>query len=218
MKIMFNHSYGLHDATIQGTKTQTMRFVPQKWIDDYDKWYADIFNVSVPPGSRIATLEEQIMRLYQYHVGQVLPIAECYSDIYNRMVFTGRTDEAFAFRAKLGAEPELQVAWRNKTFVREELMPTAIRIDFIRFQSLQDISDEDCLAEGIVDEGDIRGHYRYGFYTGLTFEAKGIRTTSGWYKSQHEAYAGLIDKIGKCGDWNTPMFTLLHIHGLNNWE
>lgn len=181
MKIMFNHRYGLHDATIQGVKTQTRRVIPQKWIDDYEDWYTDISTIALPSCSRIETLAESLMRKCPYHVGQVLPIAECYSDIYCRLLLTGRKDEALSFRARLGPEPELQAAWHNKMFVREELMPTAIRIDKIRLQRIQEISDEDCLAEGIADERDIRKVYCYGFYTGSTFGKSGNRTTSVWY-------------------------------------
>ena len=205
MKIMFNHRYGLHDATVQGTKTKTRRIIPKKKIEAYYKSRDNVSYVCLPTCQPIysETLEQAMMRQCPYEVGQVLPIAECYAEIYNRLLLHGKTNDALAFRSELGAEPELQAGWQNKMFVREELMPRAIRIDAIRFQMLQEISEEDCLAEGIVDEGEVRGEYRYGFYTGSTFGARGNRTTSVWYNNPRKAYAALIDKIGKRGDWDS---------------
>lgn len=149
---MFNHRYGLHDATVQGTKTQTRRIIPKTKIEAYYKSRDNVSYVCLPTCQPIysETLEQAMMRQCPYEVGQVLPIAECYAKIYNRLLLHGKTNDALAFRSELGAEPELQAGWQNKMFVREELMPRAIRIDTIRFQMLQDISEEDCLAEGIV--------------------------------------------------------------------
>ena len=42
--------------------------------------------------------------------------------------------------------------WHNKMFVRADLMPHRIRITNVRVERLQDISDEDCLKEGIVEK------------------------------------------------------------------
>ena len=43
-----------------------------------------------------------------------------------------------------------QKGWNNKMFVASNLMPHQICITKVRIEKLQDISDEDCLAEGII--------------------------------------------------------------------
>mgnify|MGYP003319932644 CR=1 FL=1 len=40
-------------------------------------------------------------------------------------------------------------SWFNKMFVRADLMPRRIKITHIRVERLQDISDADCLKEGV---------------------------------------------------------------------
>lgn len=69
--------------------------------------------------------------LPRYKVGEIVAVAQSYADI---------GIEPFAF---------CEAAWRNKMFVKAELMPYQIKITNVRIQRLQDISDEDCLREGI---------------------------------------------------------------------
>lgn len=45
----------------------------------------------------------------------------------------------------------MKAGWKNKMFVRADLMPHHIRITGIRVERLQDISDEDCFKEGAFE-------------------------------------------------------------------
>ena len=84
-------------------------------------------------------------------------------------------------------------------FVRAELMPNQIRITNVRIERLQDISDADCLKEGIYA-------YYYGdekekrFYeippNGYSFDG-----TDFHYPTPREAFAYLIDKVSDKGTW-----------------
>lgn len=81
---------------------------------------------------------------------------------------------------------------KNKMFVKADLMPHQIRITNIHLQRLQDISDEDCLKEGIKKSwwSDSSGKQLYGF---------GEHDDK--YTSPREAYAALIDKVSGKGTW-----------------
>jgi hypothetical protein len=67
-----------------------------------------------------------------------------------------------------------------------------IRITNVRIERLQDISDEDCLAEGVIKWD--AGQTDVPFFT-YPNAAKCD------YDSPQDAYASLIDKVGKKGDW-----------------
>lgn len=183
MKIMFNHQYGLHEATIKGTKTQTRRIASTKLIAEYSEWYTSVA-CNHTQTCKKETLEEFMLRKVPYQVGQIISIGESYCDIYNRLLFSGQKEKALAFKAQLGDMPELLAGWKNKMFVKEMYMLRAILVDAVRFQHLQDITDDECLAEGILDEPGLgRGQFHYGFYTGSTIGARGNKTSSVWYET-----------------------------------
>lgn len=92
--------------------------------------------------------------------------------------------------------------WNNKMFTKAELMPHQIRIIGIKCERLRDISDEDCINEGIfVNEyvGKGKKCHHYGF-DGFFNEAAGW-FARGWYNTQREAFAILIDKVSGRGTW-----------------
>ena len=99
--------------------------------------------------------------------------------------------------------------WSNKMFVKPELMPHQIKITNVRIERLQDISDDDCLAEGV--ELNTR-QYKY---DGTKYYC--VRGLGHWrsfgcdnYKLPREAYAALIDKVGKKGDWESNPYVFVY--------
>ena len=104
----------------------------------------------------------------------------------------------------------------NKMFVRADLMPHHIRITRIRVERLQDISDEDCLAEGICYT-DIKGAL-WGVApikgegpTG-TCENHSVFGRGPWhmYSSVRRAYAALIDRISGKGTWDSNPYVFAY--------
>ncbi len=77
--------------------------------------------------------------------------------------------------------------WENKMYVRADLMPHRIEITDARFERLQDISDEDCLKEGIK-QATFKYMYGFGDYE------------DNW-ATPREAFAALIDLISGKGTW-----------------
>ena len=193
-KIMFNEPFGLQQATFNGTKTMTRRIVPQVILDYVPKYQQEYYEQTLSTISfEDAILNmvgaEKMFQRYVYNVGEVVAIAQRYSelftDAYNIGLY-GRT-----------------AGWDNKMFVRAEDMPRHIKITDRKLERLQDISDDDCLREGILIENN-RSDYKYGFYTGSYMKTRGRQgTRSVWYKTPREAYADLIDKLSGKGTWES---------------
>ena len=188
-KIMFNDCYGLTQAVIDGRKTMTRRIEFdkefQKMIDDSDSYYYD-------DGYLVfATQDVDIHHVKtKYKVGEIVAVAQKY---YN--VFSPEYDLPVDGLDKTPG-------WRNKMFVRADLMPHQIRITGIKCERLQDISDADCLKEGIfVNEyfGNGKKCHHYGF-DGFFNETEGW-FARGWYNTPREAFAALIDKVSGRGTW-----------------
>ena len=89
-------------------------------------------------------------------------------------------------------------------FVKADIMPHRICITDIRVEHLQNISDSDCMAEGIQQYPDVH-NYMWGFSyvrrKALRFE---LSTTP------REAYANLIDKICGKGTWEKNPLVLVY--------
>lgn len=189
-KIMFNEQFGLQQATIEGTKTMTRRIVPEKILD---KWYEfeEFYRMTAPTDipSYLEPMEDFLIRYAPYEVGEVVAIAQRYSEVF-----------ADAYLIELCGKT---AGWNNKMFVKAELMPHKIVILQRKLERLQDISDEDCLREGILIENH-RSDYKYGFYTGSYMKTRGRQgTRSVWYKTPRAAFAALIDKVSGKGTWES---------------
>lgn len=173
-RIPFKDSGGLNltQAVLSGRKTMTRRAVPYRLETDAMK-YAESKN-----NYKLAKFE-YICQHSPYKVGDVVAIQQAYIAINDSHMST-------TMRNKI----ERSSGFKNKMFVKAELMPHHIRITDVRVEWLQDIPDEDCLREGVAFS-DI--HYcRYGII-GLPFE----------YDEPREAFASLIDKVSGRGTWES---------------
>ena len=86
-------------------------------------------------------------------------------------------------------------------FVRADKMPHAIRITNIRIERLQDISEADCLKEGIW-RGDNVG------FEAATYWYHGLANSS--FRTPQEAYASLIDRISGKGTWKSNPYVFVY--------
>lgn len=87
-------------------------------------------------------------------------------------------------------------------FVKAEYMPHRIRITGIKCERLQDISDEDCIKEGVrVCSQELE--YPYYF-----IDAKRFMICD--YKSPREAFAALIDKVSGRGTWESNPWVVVY--------
>lgn len=171
-KILFNDRYGLTDAVIEGRKIMTRRMINLNSTSDVQvRIFAGY--VQIIGGSGNVCAEKKL----PYKVGEVVAVAQCYNDVVQEF-----TDLAFVPGST------------NKMFVRADLMPHQIRITGIRCERLQDISDEDCVKEG-VRVGSQALEYPYYF-----IDTKQFLICD--YKSPRRAFAALIDKVSGRGTWD----------------
>lgn len=191
-KIMFNDKYGLTDAVLSGRKTQTRRVIPS--ADHENRRYegAPIFINHDGTKSVLAQFSDKIV-LSAYAIGEVVAIAQAYKDI-----------PEFPLLSKQGVEELKQSpGWRNKMFVKSSLMPHHIRITDIRVERLQDISDKDCLAEGIEVYPDKICEYGFRFIKGEALHWIGA-------DSPRQVCASLIDKVSGKGTWESNPYVFVY--------
>lgn len=116
---------------------------------------------------------QETEKMLRYKVGEVVAIAQCYLDIKKPQFDKFGHDVA---------------GNTNKMFVRADLMPHHIKITDARVERLQDITEEDCLKEGVIHLKAL-GIGGYGYIT-----ADGECCMC---DTPRDAYAELINKI--CG-------------------
>ena len=83
-------------------------------------------------------------------------------------------------------------------FVRADLMPHQIRITSVRIERIQEISDEDCLREGVFLDKTAPTYYQP-FYT---FPGSIDHNTPVGYETPREAFADLIRKMSGKRAWD----------------
>ena len=188
-KIMFNDKYGLTQAVLAKRKTQTRRIISS--ADNSNRRLEGTFAITDNKGHKQIMAQFSDKRvLSAYAVGEVLPIAQAYKDIPELPLLSMQGV------GKLKQSP----GWRNKMFVKPSLMPHYIRITDIRVERLQDISDEDCMEEGII-----RDDKEYLFYCQI-----GNMPTFYAFPTPQSAYASLIDKVSGKGTWDGNPFVFVY--------
>ncbi|WP_443758313.1 hypothetical protein [Barnesiella intestinihominis] len=196
-KIMFNDKNGLTQAVLEGRKTQTRRIITYPktfkgknvcglWVY---RWKVDgaITEICMYDEDEISIDGGQI--LPKYKVGEIVAVAQSYNSFYN--------DECNPNLFPNGA------GWTNKMYVKPELMPHQIRITNVRAEQLQDISDEDCLKEGIIGKvGSEDTHFMDAYYI-PTLKTDPFCTPQG-------AYSYLINKISGKGTWENNPYVFVY--------
>lgn len=128
----------------------------------------------------------------RYKIGELIAIAESYFYVRNIVVGQEYDDRLCkAYRIEHTDDVVKLAGWSNKEFVHADLMLHRIRITGIKCERLQDISDEDCMKEGVL--GDVE-YDKYEVYSLFGNSDDGFDTP-------REAFASLIDKISSCGTW-----------------
>lgn len=195
-KIMFNDKYGLTKAVLDSRKTQTRRIVSESLIDDYDNWLNDAMCIAVPAGTTFERIEDFLIKRSKLSVGEIVAVAQSYKDIFS--AFSQHPNPQLNISIK---NPTDTAGWNNKMFVKSELMPHQIRITDVRVERLQDISDEDCLKEGIEEFS------THSTASGKAYTFHGVNES---YKTPREAYAELIDKVSGKGTWEKNPYVFVY--------
>lgn len=205
-KIMFNNRYGLTQAVIKGRKTVA------RWIEGGDKFQemadcADEIFYNEDDDTLDMRYEDIDIFSHKcrYKVGEVVAVAQSYEGADVNLI-PNRYDGS-----KWG-NPERMKGWRNKMYVRADLMPHRIRITAIRCERLHGISDEDCLKEGVI--GDYIGFYVPGIKC-RNWEKESHVDTEDWktwklFPTPRAAFASLIDKVSGRGTWGRNPWVVVY--------
>lgn len=196
-KIMFNDRYGLTQAVIEGRKTMTRRLIPDEFFGltwdtrgntlVYENEYGDFIDV-------------RLSKYTRYKDGEIVSVAQNYFSTYDESKWeNGIWYNEFAD----GSDITNHAGWINKMFVKAEYMPHQIRITGIHCERLQDISDAECLKEGVRVEFARNGSPMY-YY----FDTKRWREV--WFDTPREAFAALIDKVSGRGTWASNPWVVVY--------
>lgn len=210
-KIMFNDKFSLTQAVLEGRKTMTRRIIkcPRTFRGE---WVAG-FNIHRSPSDKkivgfpcMYDADEREFDmgeiLPKYELGEVVAIAQSYMDV-DRFHRKGKNAAYLEYLDSILPELKLHPGWVNKMFVKAYLMPHHIKITGIKVERLQDISDEDCLKEGIIHAyTDNDGIKRY--HTPHT--KKGYLSTD----VAQQAFAFLIDKVSGKGTWDSNPYVFCY--------
>ena len=199
-KIMFNDKYGLTAAVLEGRKTMTRRVISPSLLNKIESFQDEYYAASLDWLKGRDLLEAYFVNHPEklpYRVGDVVAVAQNYETVSSETDIESVYPQVLAMSTSAG--------WQNKMFVRPDLMPHHIRITGVRVERLQDISDEDCMKEGI-EKFDAFGEPASYYFT----DSKNNFYPKGWCVSPREAYAALIDKVSGRGTWLANPWVLVY--------
>lgn len=194
-KIMFNDRYGLTQAVIDGRKTMTRRLIHREF---FTLTWDTRGNTLVYENACGDFIDIRDSKYCPYKVGDVVAVAQSYQDAGFGFASFMYGYIASEKRMRVGSCDEF-AGWGNKMFVHAYIMPHQIRITDVRCERLQDISDSECLREGVQYIEELGVYYferpdREGFY----------------FDTPRAAFASLIDKVSGKGTWDSNPWIIVY--------
>lgn len=168
--ILFNENFGLRSAVQSGRKTMTRRLMKPQ--PTLVTADGKSYNNSKSP---------------RYYVGEVVAVAQPYETFMSEHELCER-----GLYTSAGAH--------NSMFIKPLLMPHQIRITDVKVERLQDISDEDCLKEGIIKHH--RGSDEYSVFS--------VPNMPVIFGTAQAAFAALINKVNGKGTWKSNPWVFVY--------
>lgn len=193
-KIMFNDSFGLTKAVKTGDKTMTRRIAY-----DFRKHTSHmVFRSELLPSGNITYMDGKQQVIDElpkphYKVGEVVAVAQSYKDLLDEEYLPPSIENEIIALVEADSK-----GISNKMFVRADLMAHYIKMINYRVERLQDISDEDCMREGITSFKNKYGVDVYSIGNGSCFSTAKL------------AFAALIDKTCGKGTWESNPY--VHVY------
>lgn len=181
-KIMFDDRFGLTRAVLEGRKTMTRRIISEKLLERAHDYMNSVHGTGID-------MHEYLFHYSPYKALEVVAVAQRYKELLDE--FGGGRISPLVAKA----------GYMNKMFVRADLMPHQIQINGYHVERLQDISDEDCLKEGIIEYASCCecGSELYAF----------DGADDAWY-TPREAFAALIKKMLGRKVWDDNPWTFAY--------
>jgi hypothetical protein len=195
---MFNDRCALTYAVIDEIKNNTRRIEGGKQFQ-LAATAAEDFTYEEATGCIVMCCQgiEIFRHKCRYKVGEIVAVAQSYEQVYRQ----GNMDADDAIIRGLKYDPGMC----NKMYVRAALMPHQIRIMGIRCERLQDISDEECMKEGVVDVT----YFKTGGRPYELFALPGHEHEE-TFNTPRQAFAALIDKVSGRGTWKSNPWVVVY--------
>ncbi len=205
---MFSDKYGLTKAVLEGRKTMTRRIIkcPRTFRGE---WVAG-FNIHRSPSDKkivgfpcMYDADEREFDmgeiLPKYKLGEVVAIAQSYRDSGYSPDSLDRHPKDLSVRGLM----KDSAGWNNKMFVKSYACRHHIKIVNVKIERLQDISDEDCLKEGVI--------HAYTDNNGIKIYHT-PHTKRGYLSTDvaQQAFSFLIDKVSGKGTWESNPFVFAY--------
>ncbi len=207
---MFNDKYGLTDAVLEGSKTQTRRIVTENQLRTilHIPKYADRNFDELIESCTCNESGKYAVRLFApFSQGEEVAIAQSYFDCG----YTTNARHVEIIPGHFAQFSDGSAGWNNKMFVRADLMPHRIKITNIRIERLQDISEQDCLKEGVYYHTEPPKHHEYDRYSPWSPSVKPYKFESEkYFCSAKYAFKHLIDKVSGKGTWDSDPYVFVY--------
>ncbi|MBR0195257.1 MAG: hypothetical protein IJQ32_03310 [Paludibacteraceae bacterium] len=128
----------------------------------------------------------------KYRVGQIVGIAQCYKKIIEEEYLPSQIETEVCRLVRANHK-----GCTNKMYVSGDHMPHHIKFTDCKQERLQDISDEDCLKEGVERRDDVITSQMESV---IRYQVPG---TCRMFATPQEAFAFLIDKVEGKGTWES---------------
>lgn len=194
---MFNDRFLLTDAVLQRRKTQTRRFI-------HNKFFSLIWEIREDSNGKKTLVYENDFgdfidirnsKFCPYKIGEVVAVAQSYEN-------AGVVGDTTVDFPRLWDDGD--AGYLNKMFVKAKLMPHQIKITNVRVQRLQEITDKECLLEGVqlyrettlrtvATINDIKGEEQYRHFD-----------------TAREAYSFMIDALSRKGTWESNPWVFVY--------
>lgn len=213
-KVYFNDTYKQTESVIAGSKTMFHMFIPdgnytaRHWntrlYRNPHAYYKDSRGMC-----QIINNDTGKLLIPKYQIGEIVAVAQSYTCILDYLPEPYRRKSDGLIDISIFESAGL----KNKMFVKADLMPHQIKITNICIKSLQGISDEDCLREGVIKREEGHGYIVNGIDR-FTPHGNAIAQQVAYYyepivfDSPREAFADLIDKLNGEGTWNLNPLTI----------
>lgn len=211
-KIMFNDEFRLTQAVLEGRKTMTRRIIeidecvrfPIIRFRPLENWEKKVVNPNYVFNGHVYAVYNELDLLChlvkpRYKIGEVVAIAQSYMDSGYSPDSLDRHPKDLSVRGLM----KDSAGWNNKMFVKSYACKHHIKITNVKVERLQDISDEDCLKEGIYASNS----HEIGY--GIPWVYEFAKSKMAYY-TPREAFADLIDKVSGKGTWESNPFVFAY--------
>lgn len=209
-KFYFDDRFSLTDMVIEGIKTDSRRIEPSLKelhtdLSPFEEYEIGIYGEMIQDTIIVkrfwhGSFVNSIHIKPKLKVGEEVAVAQNYKKAGIPASQVVRLDDE-GQNMYSPVIASMHPGWRNKLFVREDLMPHVVEITQVRLQRLQWITDEDCLKEGV--EKWLNCYIVSGI---MENQCK----NNVCFDTPREAFAALIDRISGKGTWNANPWVIAY--------